>query len=476
MVTPLSRAGSFRTPTTNSLTSVTPSPAPRETAGDSSTQPISSVTRAMNSLLSDADAMGDSSVMQSSNTGQVQLPGGSAVNERLSLETLILTAVSGHPSVEAKRAELKAATASTASARWQYFPTPSVSSRQKSKGDVSSYAIQQPIWTAGRLDAGLDAALSRTRSATSSIAEAQYQIALSVISAWQSWLTAHKRVRVLEKGDAVLFAYLERVKLRIRSGLSAEVDRQLVDSRILQSRSDLATARATERSALMQLSQLTGRTLQGEQLNPVIRGMVGEPPNFDNLLAKAYAYSPSLKRLESELEALGYDSVQKKTTAWPTVALRAEQVKNAFVGDSVVPSETTNYLVVLDYVPGAGLSSQSEAEAIAAKVGGLKESNESTRRDLTSKVKSDFEDFVATRSRFQVSKETVAASAGVLASYDRLFMAGKRGWLEVLNAARELTQVEASFVEVEVGYSASYQRLRLHMGEFAWQQQVEGKS
>ena len=59
----------------------------------------------------------------------------------------------------------------------------------------------------------------------------------------------------------------------------------------------------------------------------------------------------------------------------------------------------------------------------------------------------------------------------VLASYDRLFVAGKRNWLDVLNAARELTQVETSLADVEALVVASYYRLRLHGGELPWQQE-----
>ena len=62
-------------------------------------------------------------------------------------------------------------------------------------------------------------------------------------------------------------------------------------------------------------------------------------------------------------------------------------------------------------------------------------------------------------------QRTLKANAEVLASYERLFIAGKRGWLEVINAARELTQAQTALADVQALHLASATRLRLHAGE-----------
>ncbi len=62
-------------------------------------------------------------------------------------------------------------------------------------------------------------------------------------------------------------------------------------------------------------------------------------------------------------------------------------------------------------------------------------------------------------------QRTIKASAEVLASYDRLFIAGKRNWLDVINAARELIQAQTTLAEAEALWIASRARLRLHVGE-----------
>ena len=63
------------------------------------------------------------------------------------------------------------------------------------------------------------------------------------------------------------------------------------------------------------------------------------------------------------------------------------------------------------------------------------------------------------------SPGTVTANAEVLASYDRLFVAGRQSWLDVMNAARELIQAQTALVDVAAQRIAARARLRLHTGE-----------
>ena len=121
-------------------------------------------------------------------------------------------------------------------------------------------------------------------------------------------------------------------------------------------------------------------------------------------------------------------------------------------------------------MPGAGLSAAAGIDAAEARVGSLRESREAARRELLTKIAADYEDYQSSLSRKRDILRTLKAASEVLASYDRLFIAGKRNWLDVLNAARELTQVENSLADIEALLAASYYRLRLHGGELPWQQ------
>ncbi len=390
---------------------------------------------------------------------------------RLVLDDLVSLAIQAHPEVVAKRADLNSAQAGRDAALWQYFPTPSLQSRQQGKGgNVTVAALQQPIWSGGRLDASLDAANSRALSATVAITEAQYALALRVASAWQSWVQSRGRAEALGRGKNLLEVYADSVRQRIKGGISPEVDRELVESRLAQVRGDLAAAKAAERSALSQLSQLTGRALRTEKLAPA-KTVSARLPAFDLVLEQALEHSATLRRIEAEVEAARHDITQKRASLWPTLAVRAEYQHGDLSNTGVVMHDS-RVMLVMDYVPGAGLSGAAGVDAAEARVSSLRESREAARRELIVKVSGDYEDHLSSLSRRQDILRTLKAATEVLASYDRLFIAGKRNWLDVLNAARELMQVEMSLADIDALCTASYQRLRLHQGEFPLQQGV----
>ena len=81
------------------------------------------------------------------------------------LEQLIASALTSHPSAQGQRALVQSAQAGVDSARWQFYPTPSVSIETANAsatdplylGDnrVSTVRLQQPLWTGGRLTPGV---------------------------------------------------------------------------------------------------------------------------------------------------------------------------------------------------------------------------------------------------------------------------------------------------------------------------------
>jgi adhesin transport system outer membrane protein len=386
---------------------------------------------------------------------------------RFGLDQLVAMAIQSHPGVAARRAELGAARSEVEAARWQYFPTPSVQARDYNNngGTATVLALQQPLWAGGRLDAGLDAADARARSADISITEAQYNLALRVTSAWQSWMQARGRINALTKSVGLLDSYSNSVRRRIAGGVSAEVDHELVVARLTQSQGDLSAVRASERSALAQLSQMVGLPLRTENVE-ASGGTADDLPALEVLVEQAAASSPTLRRLDADIEAARHDTAQKDAALWPTLNLRAERQRADPTGTGSGTYVTDNrVMLVLDYVPGAGLSAAASADAARTRIGGLMASRDAGRRDLIEKVSADYEEHLSSRDRKRNLQNTLKANTEVLASYDRLFVAGKRSWLDVLNAARELTEVELSLADVEAQLVASRYRLRLHGGE-----------
>ena len=140
------------------------------------------------------------------------------------LEKLINSVLALHPSAEGQRALVQSAAAGVDSARWQFYPTPSVSietaqSRATDRlyqGDnrVSTARLQQPLWTGGRLTAGMDKAAAGLVVSQASLEEVRLQLGLRVMQAYGDWLSAYLKTLASEKSLATHLRLREQVQRR----------------------------------------------------------------------------------------------------------------------------------------------------------------------------------------------------------------------------------------------------------------------
>ena len=380
------------------------------------------------------------------------------------LAQLIAQSIQNHPSIAAAHAQLGAARAEVDSARAQYYPTPSVQVLQDQGQSSTVLALQQPLWTGGRIEAGLDAAQSRATAAQVSITSAHYTLALRVTAAWAAWIQARNRVEVLDKGLTLLNGYAESVGRRIAGGTSGQVDRALVSARVAQTQGDLEASRSAQRNALAKLTQLTGAPWRQQEpaLALAADGNGTSVPGLHVLISQGVERSAALKRLDADIQTAQHEIRQKRAALWPTLNLRAQHQRN---NTSSLNTNDNRLMLVLDYTPGAGMSAGANIDAAQARLLALHENLEATRRDLIETITADFEDYQSSSERARSMQRTIASNAEVLASYDRLFVAGRQSWLDVMNAARELIQAQTILVDVDAQRIAAHARLRLHTGE-----------
>ncbi len=384
----------------------------------------------------------------------------------LTLDQLVELAVNHHPSVSARRADLEAARADMEVARQAFYPTPAVLLQQGRSSNGTLVSLQQPLWSGGRLSAGVNAASAHTMAADVAINEAQFALAVRVANAYQAWLQAHRRIAALSASIDQLASYGGRIDRRIEAGASAEVDRTLVRARLLQADSDLSSAKAAEQAAIVQLSQACGYDLSGNQLDAPPAEMIEQaPPNLAKLITAAVVRNPGLRRVDFDITTAQYEAEQKRAALWPAIGLRAEHQHSSALGAG---SNDNRLFVVLEYTPGAGLSATKQIAAQLARIQSLREGAEASKRDLVERIAIEYQDYLAGQSRQQSMQRLLAESRNVLASYDRLFLAGKRGWLDVVNAARELTQIEVTNADLSAQQVGARYRLRLLAGEPLW--------
>jgi adhesin transport system outer membrane protein len=366
--------------------------------------------------------------------------------------TLVQQAVQSHPVIKAKQAQRNAAGQDLEAATWQWFPTPSVEATSQS-GGTGVLRLDQPLWTGGRISANIESAKSRVRISELAVQETGRDVVLKTIAAYSEALRQQRRkahaLQAVQAHESLL-ALMDR---RVAQEINPLADRNLAYSRLLSAKNDLSTSQQALEVALTQLTELAGQTVRevGEQQLPA----APTPGSTrEDALDAAMKVSPTLKRLAEE-ETLAEADVRAKESAYfPQLSLRLEH--------SAASQSTDNRaMLVLLAQPGAGLSAQSGVRAALARRDEARLNRDGALRDLRERVSQDWQDWQATRARVENSKLAQDLAHEVTESYARQFVAGRKTWIDVLNAQREATQAQWSLDDASAQLLAAQLRLAL---------------
>lgn len=392
-----------------------------------------------------------------------------AFSQTWTFDQVLQSALGNHPAVLGKQSAAQAAKAEQDGAEWQRYPTPSIEAGHASGSSASGggthtvMRVQQPLWTGGRITAGIAMAERRTDAAEAAVAEARQEIGLKVIAAFTE--AERQTARQSAAVDAVKAheKLLKLIERRVAREVSPSVDLGLARSRLYQASNDLSLAVQGKTNALTQLSQLAGKPV-GEIAERATKAASKETAGSgvldsrETALERAVGHSPVLLRLAFE-EAATTDEIDLKRAAYmPQVALRVERSTGG------VPSDT-RALLVLEAQPGAGLSALSGVDAAVARREAARQSREAALRDVRERVQVDWNEWVGARLRLDNAREARAMSVEVFESYTRQYTTGRKTWIDVLNAVREATQAEAAMADAAAQAAAAGMRLRLLTGD-----------
>jgi len=373
-----------------------------------------------------------------------------------SLAELLQSAVTQHPSVLGQRSQQAVAASELDYARQQFFPTPSVSVEQVSAGqrdpsylqdaNVKIFRLQQPVWTHGKLDAGVQKAQASADMAAQNYDDVRQQLALRVLQAWADGYGADLKQIALQTSVATHERLQAQVSRRIADGASGQTEKVLTDGRLAQTRAQLQAAQVQAQTARMRLEQLTGAPV----LSAFEAAQERELPNMDAAQAvqASQIRSPAVRRLQAAVRMQEADVLERKSDLWPEVYARAEyQIGNTAVAGA---PDAQRLFVGLQSKLGAGLSTMVGVEASQNKVAVAAAEVETAQRTLAEQVLTDWSQLATLKARQAELEASLQASRETALAWDRQFLAGRKTWVEVMNSARELAQAETELADVQV--------------------------
>ena len=349
-----------------------------------------------------------------------------------------------HPTLRAREADVRAAQSEVDAARWQYWPTPSVSVSRPDRAliagtdrAVTTLSLRQPLWTGGRLSAAVAYAGARNQTAEATREEARRDIALDVIQAWGELWMAAERVRVYEGSVKTHRQFLQQIQRRTASGLSVQSDIALASSRLEGVQADLASARAALDAVRERLRTLTGR--------PTLSASLPRPlwprQDADEAVQNALRADPSLQRLQSEVRELQAQIDSARSSYWPELYATASERHGDITG------RTSQVAVGFESRWGAGLSNMAALQAAQQRLQAKQDDQAFRTRKVSEQLRSEQRQLEAIRAREKAFRQALDAATAVAESWDRQFVVGKKAWQDLMNAVRESTQTEIQLVE-----------------------------
>ncbi|WP_421246924.1 TolC family protein [Aeromonas sanarellii] len=380
------------------------------------------------------------------------------------LDDLLQAGVEGNVRIASGRSSVEAAE-QLRSAAWQnYLPTPSIQADSNQDGGSEVIlSLQQPLWAGGRIDAGVDAASANAESAIAAVSEEQYNVALSIIDYFGRYVQSRARQEALERFNQRLGVYRTRMTNRVSSGASPENDMALLEARVATTAARLKSVRSDGEVALTQLSQLTNLPLDS-------RSIVFEfdhPPLLavDEVLSLARRYNPTLNRLTHDIASAEASVRAQRSVMMPNVSLVLSH--NMYYGTSRL-NDDTSIGIQVQVQPGAGLSAYANTQAAVAQLQSLRFKRDATELELLANIRSAHESLLSAVSRQADTELNAQAAANVLSSYERLFIAGKRSWLDVMNAARDLSDADIAVADNEAERLGLRYRIDLYAAKYQW--------
>ena len=164
-----------------------------------------------------------------------------------------------------------------------------------------------------------------------------------------------------------------------------------------------------------------------------------------------------LRRLAHEESVAEAEIATRRSAYLPQVVLRLESNRSERTTDN-------RGMLVLLAQPGAGLSAQSGVDAALAKREAARLAREAAERELRERVTLDWNEWSAARNRAKLAGEARSMSREVYESYARQYTAGRKSWIDVLNAVREAVQSEWTVADTHAQMLGASLRLRALMG------------
>lgn len=392
--------------------------------------------------------------MQGANSAAAELPKGIP----LPLVEAVAIASREHPLVARGLADRQSRRSNLRGARWSRFPSLIVEGLAVTQGNqigaqdglAANVVLEQPLYTFGRINGAIDAASASLETSNYALGDTQMELALRTIAAYFDLALATRREEIMRRSLSQHEDLRETIRRRVIQQISPQADLELAISRTAQIEQELAAVAGLRSTSFSRLQELIGYAELDLGGVPIFDPKLLLPPEAD-LVAMALDCSPRLKAFRSTRKELDAERRVARSRLFPQIVGQAST--NEITGNRVG--------LAVRLQTGNGLSQFAAVDAAGALIVSAEFELAANERDIREQVRVDYLAFEAGRDRALASLRATASSELVTDSYKRQFIAGRRTWLDVMNAVRESMSAALTGADAELGALAAYSRLAI---------------
>lgn len=376
------------------------------------------------------------------------------------LQEEIQQAIGKHPSVLATIAQLNSANFKLSADEWARFPALQGSVSRADNGDtVQVWELRQPLWAGGRIDGTIDGSKWRAVAAAHRQKEAEQDLAEQIIVGAVELSRTSALIKTSQENLEALERLLTSIDRRSEGGLGLQSDVTLARARIESARAALSQLDYAKEQALSRWQFLTGKSSFSLRL-PL------PPPAFPitthDAVAAAIRVSPTLGRLRAESAAASSDADVVRAQALPELSIRYRNSRQR----GALNQSGNETLAVLEFQPDAGFGVADSARAAEALRDGIIHQIAQSERDIEQKIRAITSELHGLIAQLAAVDRNISANKEIIESFIRQYNIGKRTWLDVLNAQREINESLLQRDEIHHRQLAANYRLRLLTGSF----------
>lgn len=380
---------------------------------------------------------------------------GTASAESLSFGKALTRVWQNHPDVRKAEAAVNASGYDKTAAYAGFFPylqTDMVRGSQ-SKDDYVVRAVL-PLWSGGQTRASVDVAKAAQNMALADLQRTRLQLALRLTDVYFSVLAYKEQDGLWRQYVDKLTNLYGMIQRRATSGVSPQADVMSILSRLRQADASAELNRASLAAVETQLAALLGTTTDSLfwPQNALLT-----PDEISTALARAMIEHPDLTFAAQTITREQADTRMKRAGLSPELSLRYVKPFGADSGNNT--SETQ---IVLQYQSDNGIKAYQAWRSGEQRVDGARAALDTVRLEVTSAINLAKAEISASTAQLGYQSEAVLASDAVIDSFLRQFEAGRKSWLEVLNAQREALDTRMAQVQQRRSLWQANTRLALH--------------